>query len=141
MTDAGLALLHQFPVFKNWQGGKLTYGLMSAAAGPNHLMIDGPFTNEGLATLRGLDGLFGLNLFWHATACSSDGLEVLAQLPRLGMLGCEGKLCDDIGMRHIAALPHLRMLMAQGTVATDEGSSLSVVPRPSSTSGGATPTT
>jgi hypothetical protein len=48
-------------------------------------------------------------------------LRPLAELPNLGALGCEGKLCNDIGMRHIAAIPRLRMLMAQGTVATDDG--------------------
>jgi hypothetical protein len=121
VSDAGLRLLHQFPVFKSWQGGELSYGLMGAEAGPNHLMVDGPFTDQGLIALVGLDGLFGINFFWHTTACTSDGLKVLAQLPRLGMLGCEGKLCDDVGMRHIGDLPHLRMLMAQGTVASDAG--------------------
>jgi hypothetical protein len=121
VTDAGLRLLHQFPVFKSWQGGELSYGLMGAETGPNHLMVDGPFTDQGLTALVGLDGLFGINFFWHTTVCTSDGLKVLAQLPRLGMLGCEGKLCDNVGMRHIGALPHLRQLMAQGTVASDEG--------------------
>ena len=45
----------------------------------------------------------------------------LAELPNLGALGCDGKLCDDTAMRHIAAIPRLRMLMAQGTVASDDG--------------------
>lgn len=50
VTDAGLALLHQFPIFKTWHGGDISYGLTSADASPNHLLLDGPFTNAGLAS-------------------------------------------------------------------------------------------
>jgi hypothetical protein len=122
VTDAGLSLLHDFPVFKTWQGGEARYDLMSHGdTYPNYLMVDGPFSDLGFATLAGLDGLFGLGMFWHVTGLTPDGLRPLADLPNLGMLGCEGALCNDIGMRQIAALPRLRMLMAQGTVATDDG--------------------
>ncbi len=121
VTDAGLPLLHQFPVFKTWHGGDIKYSLMSPDAEPNHLLVDGPFTDEGLASLAGLDGLFGLSLFWHVSALTAEGLKPLADLPNLGFLGCEGKLCNDEAMRHIAAMPRLRMLMAQGTVAGDAG--------------------
>ena len=116
-----LPLLHQFPIFKTWHGGEVKYSLMSADAEPNHLLLDGPFTNEGLASLAGLDGLFGLSFFWHISALTGAGLAALADLPNLGFLGCEGKLCDDDAMRHIAAIPRLRMLMGQGTVASDHG--------------------
>jgi hypothetical protein len=68
-----------------------------------------------------LDGLFGLNFFWHASAMTPEGLKPLAGLAHLGSLGCEGKLCDDTAMRYIAALPRLQKLMAQGTVASDDG--------------------
>ena len=122
VTDAGLPMLHDFPVFKSWQGGEPRYDLMSFGdTGPNFVMLDGPFTNAGLATVAGLDGVFGLGLFWHVSALTPDGLRPLAQLPNLGALGCEGKLCDDTAMRHIAAIPRLRMLMAQGAVAGDDG--------------------
>jgi ankyrin repeat protein len=121
VTDAGLERLHDFPIFKTWQGGEVKYSLMSPDAEPNHLLIDGPVTNNGLASLAGLDGLFGLSLFWHVTALTPDGLRSLAHLPNLGFLGCEGQLCNDEAMRHIAAIPRLRMLMAQGTVAGDDG--------------------
>lgn len=121
VTDAGLALLHQLPVFQHWQGGETKYALMSPDAEPNHLLLDGPFTDQGLRHLLGLDGLFGLSFFWHTSGCTPDGLAVLAELPRLGFLGCEGKLCDDVAMQHIGAIPGLRMLMAQGTVAGDAG--------------------
>jgi hypothetical protein len=84
-------------------------------------MIDGPFTDAGLAALAGLDGLFRLSFFWHATSFTSAGLASLASLPNLGALGCEGEKCDDEAMRHIAAIPRLRALNAQGTVASDEG--------------------
>jgi hypothetical protein len=121
VTDRGLPLLHQVPVFKTWQGGAIEYGLMGAEAKPNQLTLDGPFTDKGLEGLAGLDGVFGLSFFWHVSALTPGGLAPLKQLPRLGLLGCEGKLCNDEAMRHIAAIPDLRMLQAQGTVATDAG--------------------
>src|SRR5262249_21784438 len=67
VTDEGLKLLHQFPMFKSWSGGEIHYDLMSFGAEPTNLLIDGPFTGEGLANLRGLDGVFGLSFFWHTT--------------------------------------------------------------------------
>jgi hypothetical protein len=145
VTDAGLPLLHQFPVFKRWHGGEVEYSLMSPDAEPNHLLLDGPFTDKhlyelfpedgvtnhllldgpftdkGLASIAGLDGLFALSFFWHISALTADGLKLLADLPNLGFLGCEGKLCNDVAMSHIGAMPRLRMLMAQGTVASDAG--------------------
>lgn len=121
VTDAGLPLLHQFPVFKTWQGGAMQYSLMDAEASPNQLLLDGPFTNEGVAGLAGLDGVFALSFFWHATAITADAFAPLIQLPNLGVFRCEGALCDDAAMRTIAAMPRLRMLVAQGTVATDDG--------------------
>jgi hypothetical protein len=121
VTDAGIPLLHEIPTFKTWHGGAPEYGLMAFEAKPNHLMLDGPFTDAGLARLAGLDGVFGLGFFWHCPNFTAAGLAALRDLPRLGFLGCGGERCDDGAMRHIAAIPCLRMLMAQGTVAGDEG--------------------
>jgi ankyrin repeat protein len=121
VTDAALPLLHQLPVFKTWHGGKMKYSLMSADAEPNHLLLDGPFTDSGLAAAAGLDGLFGLSFFWHISAMTAAGLEQLIDLPNLGFLGCEGRLCTDAAMRYIGSIPRLRMLMGQGAVAGDAG--------------------
>ena len=121
LTDAALPLFHQFPVFKRWHDGEIEYSLMSADARPNHLLLDGSFTDDGLAAIAGLDGLFALTFFWHVTALTSDGLKPLADLPNLGFLGCQDALCDDRAMEHIAAIPRLRMLMGQGAVASDVG--------------------
>ena len=121
VTDAGVALLHDFPVFKTWHGGEGNLSLMSFDSEPNHLLLDGPFTDRGLASLRGLDGLYGVHFFWHVSGMTADGLAVLRDLPHLEMLGCEGTLCNDVAMRQIGGLPGLRMLMAQGTVAGDAG--------------------
>jgi hypothetical protein len=121
VSDGGLPLLHQLPVFKTWNDGEMKYSLMSADAEPNHLLLDGPITNKGLGAIAGLDGVFGLSFFWHVSELTSAALEALARLPNLGFLGCEGQLCDDEAMRHISAIPRLRMLMAQGTVASDDG--------------------
>ncbi len=121
VTDVGLGLLHEFPMFKSWHGGEIKYELMSPDAEPNHLLIDGPFTDAGLAKLAGLDGLFGLTFFWHCPAFKSAGLAQLGKLPNLGFLGCQNHHCDDEAMGHIAAIPKLRMLMGQGAVASDKG--------------------
>ena len=121
VTDDGISLLHQFPAFKTWNGGEAEFGLMSFAAEPTNLLIDGAFTRDGLERLRGLDGVFGLSFFRHTSGLRGDDLQSLAALPHLGFLGCPGELCDDEAMQQIAALPKLRMLLAQGTVATDEG--------------------
>jgi hypothetical protein len=121
VTDRGIALLHQFPLFKSWSGGEIQYSLMSADAEPNFLLLDGPFTDTGLAGLAGLDGLFGLSFFWHCPTFTSAGLEPLKYLANLGFLGCQGKHCDNQAMQHIAAIPRLRMLMGQNAVADDYG--------------------
>jgi hypothetical protein len=121
VTDAALPLFHDYPMFETWHDLPVTYSLMSPDAGPTHLLIDGSFTNAGLAALRGLEGLFGLSFFWHASTVTPAALSALSGLPNLGFFGCDGKLCDDEAMRHIAAIPKLRMLLAQGTVATDAG--------------------
>jgi len=121
VTDRGIALLHQIPTFKTWQGGETRYDLMSADSEPNFLMLDGPFTDSGLAGLAGLDGLSGVSFFWHCPAFTSAGLEPLKHLANLGFLGCQGKHCDNQAMRHIAAIPRLRMLMCQGAIADDDG--------------------
>ena len=119
VTDAGLPLLHNFPMFKEWRGVVPPGGRDIPDAG--QLLIDGPFTNAGLGSLAGLNGVFELDLFWHVTAISSEGFAHLVHLPNLMSLGADGKLSDDQAMRHIAVLPRLRKLRAQGTVATDEG--------------------
>ena len=121
VTDAGLPLLHEFPAYRTWRDTEVAYDLMSFQGEPNNLLIDGPFTDRGLATLAGLEGLFSLGFFWHSHAFTSEGLAVLAELPNLGFVGCQGERCDDAAMRSIARIPRLRMLMAQGTVATDDG--------------------
>jgi hypothetical protein len=121
VTNDGLKLLHQFPLFESWHGGEARFGLMSFAAEATNLLIDGPFTAEGLANLRGLDGVSGLSFFWHSPRLQGDDLRHLSDLANLSYLGCQGALCNDDAMRHIAAHPRLRMLMGQGTEATTEG--------------------
>ena len=121
VTDAGMPWLQQVPRFKTWSGGDIEYELASFDAEPTSLLLDGPFTDDGLAGLSGLDGLVGVNLFWHTPGFTSHGLASLAELRMLEMLGCDGKRCDDQAMQSIASLPRLRMLMAQGTIATDDG--------------------
>jgi hypothetical protein len=109
VSDAGLTMLRDFPVFRSWQGGEPRYDLMTFGnAEPNFVMLDGSITDGGLSALAELSGLFGLGFFWHASALSPNGLRVLNSLPNLGALACEGRLCDDTAMRHIGPLPKLR---------------------------------
>ena len=85
VTDAGLPLFHDYPVFKTWQGGEPRYDLMSFGdADPNFLMLDGPFTDAGFAALAGLDGIFGLGVFWHIANLTANGLKVASQAAELG---------------------------------------------------------
>ncbi|HXS96080.1 MAG TPA: hypothetical protein VN736_15850 [Candidatus Limnocylindrales bacterium] len=109
MTDAGIPLLHNFPLLK------------TAAEDGARLLIDGPFTNAGLAGLAGLDGVFDLDLFWHVDRITGDGFAHLVHLRNLQALGCDGRLSGDDAMPHIAAIPRLKKLRIQESAATDEG--------------------
>jgi hypothetical protein len=111
VTDAGLPLLHHFPMLKRWHG--------EDAGGT--LLIDGPFTDAGLSGLAGLEGVADLDLFWHVSGVTPDGFAALVRLPNLMSLGCDGDLSGDGAMPHIAAIPRLRKLRAQESVATEEG--------------------
>lgn len=118
VSDAGLALLHDFPVFKRWQGGEPEMDLLSYDAGPNYLFLRGPFTDRGMARLAGLDGLFALNLDSTDLNVTSAGLAPLVTLPNLGWLAFAA---TDESMPCIAAMPRLRFLGCQDTVAGDDG--------------------
>jgi hypothetical protein len=121
VTDEGLRLLHDLPLFKTWPGGGTGAREHADSDRGARLLIDGPFTNDGLASLAGLEGIADLDLFWHVTGITSDGFAHLVDLPHLESLGADGRLADDIAMRHIAAMPRLRKLRAQESLATDEG--------------------
>lgn len=114
VTDAGLALLQRIPRLKQPPAGP-------PDAEEIHLLIDGPFTDAGLAGLAGLAGVNHLDLFWHVTSLTSDGFAHLAQMPNLMMLGADGKLSDDRALAHMAEIPRLRQLRAQEAAATEAG--------------------
>jgi hypothetical protein len=120
VTDAGVPLLHGFPMFKEWHAER-TGALTPYDDEPTHLQIDGPFSNKGFSSLAGLDGVFGLDLFWNVTGITSDGFAVLTRLPNLRSLACDGEISNNEAMRHIAAIPRLLKLRAQESAATDEG--------------------
>ncbi|HWC96760.1 MAG TPA: hypothetical protein VG456_08425 [Candidatus Sulfopaludibacter sp.] len=102
VTDAGLSLLKNFPALAN-------------------LLIDGPFTDDGLAELAGMDALTDLDLFWNVTGITAQGFAHLRKLPNLESLGCDGNLADDAALRYIGEMPSLRKLRAQEAAATDTG--------------------
>lgn len=118
LTDAGMPLLHELPVFKSWHGGVAELSLLGHKSLPNHLSLRGTFTDSGMRHLRGLDGLFSLNIDDSRLAITADGLEPLIALAHLAMVGVDAK---DDWMPHIARMPHLRFLGAQDTTAGDEG--------------------
>jgi hypothetical protein len=121
VTDAGLPFLQNFPRLKKWDGGEIGSDDKEATGRVGRLLVDGPFTNQGLSNLAGLEGVFDLDLFWHVTGITPDGFAHLVGMPNLRVLGADGTLTDNVTMRHIAAMPRLRRLRAQGTVADDDG--------------------
>jgi hypothetical protein len=121
VTNEGLRSLSNLPMLQKWHGPPLPADPDAKIEEGAQLLIDGPFTNEGLAGLAGLEGLFDLDLFWHVTAVTSDGFAHLANLPNLAALGADGKLSDDLAMQHIAQIPRLRRLRIQESAATDDG--------------------
>jgi hypothetical protein len=84
VTNAGLAMLHDWPVFKTWQGGEVRMGLSSYEASPNRLLVRGRFTDTGMRNFKGLDGLFALNIDAAELGVTGAGLEPLVDLPNLG---------------------------------------------------------
>ena len=118
LSDAGLPLLHELPAFKSWQGGDAQLGLVGHRSLPNQLSLRGPFTDAGMRHLRGLDGLFGLDIDDSHLAITAAGLEPLISLAHLGVLAVDAK---DDWMPFVADMPHLRALGAQDTSAGDEG--------------------
>ncbi|HUF48683.1 MAG TPA: hypothetical protein VMM93_12780 [Vicinamibacterales bacterium] len=118
VTDAGLALLHELPSFRQWRGGEPRMSLLGFDAGPTFLMLRGPFTDAGFGQLVGLDGLFALNVDDARLAISGAALAPLVELPHLEWLAFDAK---DESMPSIAALPRLRFLMCQDTSAGDDG--------------------
>jgi Leucine-rich repeat (LRR) protein len=118
VTDAGLPLLHELPVFKTWQGGEAKIALLSYDSEPNRLLLRGSFTDRGIEQMRGLDGLFGLNLDDAGLALTAAALAPLVTLPNLGWLAVDAK---DDWMPYIAEMPRLRFLGAQDTSAGDDG--------------------
>lgn len=118
ITDDGLPALHDIPAFKRWMGGEASMGLLRYSSAPNQLLLRGPFTDRGMRALRGLDGLFGLNVDASELGISAAALDPLIDLPNLAWLAVDAK---DDWMPRIAAMPSLRFLGAQDTVAGDVG--------------------
>lgn len=115
-TDAGLAALQDYPVFKAWHEGEPATSLLSNSDGPNELMLRGAITDRGMDALRGLEGLFGLNLDDSALAITGNGLIPLLDLPRLGRLAFNA---HDDAMPIVARMPVLGFFGCQDTDASD----------------------
>ena len=118
VTDAGVRLLHEFPVFRTWRDGEARIGLLSPDAQPNQLALRGSITDAGVAALDGLDGLFALGLDDESLQVTARGLTALATLEHLSWLSIDA---TDDTMGAIAELPRLRHLGCQDTHASDAG--------------------
>jgi hypothetical protein len=118
LTDSGMPLLHELPVFKSWQGGDAELSLVGRRSVPNLLSLNGTFTDRGMRALRGLDGVFSLDIADSRLPITAAGLEPLTSLAHLTVLSVDAK---DDWMRCIAEMPHLRALTAQDTTAGDRG--------------------
>ena len=123
VSQDGLAVLHEVPMFKTWQSGEMSYALMGAEVGPTFLLLpQRPFATGGLDPMIGLDGLFGLNFFRMGEsggrAMTGAGIKPLLKLENLGWLGCDPR---DDAMTSIGVMPRLRVLSCQDTSAGDEG--------------------
>ncbi|MEO5798992.1 MAG: hypothetical protein ABIZ70_14780 [Gemmatimonadales bacterium] len=118
VTDAGLGALSDYPVFTRWQGGDAVMSITSYDAQPNYLLLRGPFTDHGLEQLRGLDGLYALNLDARELGITAAGMAPLVSLANLGWLGVDA---TDAHMPYIAAMPRLRFLGCQDAPAGDDG--------------------
>jgi len=118
VTDAGLALLRNIPVFRTWRGGKEEMALLSPDARPNFLRLRGAFTDAGFASMREVEGLFALDVDDGRLGITGQALEHLSALPHFSWLAFHAK---DESMPAIAALPALRFLMCQDTRASDRG--------------------
>jgi hypothetical protein len=121
VTDAGLPLLLNYPRFRRWDGPVPASGDDAAAKQATFLLVDGPFSDDGLATVGQLEGVLDLDLFWHVTHTTADGYRHLAKLPHLMSLGADGRLSDDAAMGWFARMPRLRKLRIQESAATDAG--------------------
>jgi hypothetical protein len=118
VTDAGLSLLRELPIFESWHGGEPRMGLLSYEASPNYLLLRGPFTDRGMNELESLRGLFALNLDASELGITAAGLAPLIGLPNLGWLAFDA---SDEAMAYIARMPRLRFLGCQDTAAGDDG--------------------
>jgi hypothetical protein len=118
LSDAGMEWLRELPAFASWQGGQVELSLVGHRTVPNHLSLRGTFTDAGMQKLRGLDGLFSLDIDDRDLAITSAGLEPLVSLAHLAALGVDAK---DDWMPAVARMPSLRFLGAQDTTAGDEG--------------------
>jgi hypothetical protein len=117
LSDAGLPLLHELPVFRTWQGGGAApFALLGQDVRPNHLSLRGPFTDRGMHQLRGLGGLFSLDIDDPRLWITPAGLEPLVALANLAALSVDAK---DDWMRQIAEMPRLRYLGIQDTSGDD----------------------
>ena len=107
VTDAGLPILHDIPAFKTWCGEEPEMALFTESGSPTSLWLRGSFTDRGMEQLRGLDGLFDLNLDDTRLAITAGAMAPLVSLAasRPTERGCERRL-DAVSRRDAApALP------------------------------------
>ena len=66
--------------------GPVPYKITGPHDVPISLLTDGPFTNRGPMGMEGLEGVVGLDLFWHLKRITGDGFAPLAGMANFGSL-------------------------------------------------------
>jgi hypothetical protein len=132
VTDRGLALLHDFPAYKEPQRHDPRIDILDDTTGVPWVQINlrAPVSDRGLENLAGLEGLGYLKLIGSVEHRAYDarenpitaaGIRTLAKLPNLVGFGAGPPKSGDAELASLAALPNLRYVSVQSSLATDAG--------------------
>lgn len=121
VTDEGLAMLREFPRFVHLDERSLIELDLDGEEIRTQLLVDGPFSNEGMQVLAGLQGVLALDVFWHADGITSEAFSILPRMANLRSFGCDGELSDDLAFGFYGASPKLQKLRAQEAPVSDVG--------------------
>ena len=125
-TDAGMALLPDFPALRSWKDGRPTHKI-DAYRGPDsgYLGIAGVrITDRGMAHLEQLSGVTKLSLVNYKDQCplvSDAGCEHITRMPGLKVFELPGRLISDRFLSRIKEMPKITEMSLGGAAATTAG--------------------
>ena len=121
VTDAGLPLLHNFPMLKKWHGGEIAPdagGRRQRRTPADRRAVH----QQGTRQSGGARGRVRARSVLARHRHHVGRLRASRSTCRISVHWAPTvELSDNVAMRHIAAMPRLRRLRAQETVATDDG--------------------